>query len=129
IQCGVTMAMHLPGGRHLSLGVGTSRILTASDPQCQRAMADLSLLTAYAYEAGERLFLATPDVNVSPLSARERECLQWTAAGKTAWETSIIMSIAESTVNKHLTSAIEKLGCSNKAHAVAKALQACWLSL
>lgn len=127
IRCGITMALHQPGGRHLVLGVGTSRPLILTSLQRQRAMAELSLVVAYAYEAGQRLYLTPNSVHVNPLSARERECLQWTAAGKTAWETGVIMAIAESTVNKHLVSAIEKLGCSNKTHAVAKALQSGWL--
>ncbi len=127
---GMIMAMHLPGGRHFCLGVETSRSLNPLDPHRATELADLSLVVAYAQAAGERLLLQGQDEpKGSPLSSRERECLLWSAAGKTAWETSMILSIAESTVNKHLDSAIKKLQCSNKVHAVAKALQAGWLGL
>ena len=44
------------------------------------------------------------------LSARELDCLQWTAAGKTAWEASVILGISERTVRFHLNAAREKLG-------------------
>ena len=37
------------------------------------------------------------------LSPRELECLKWAAAGKTAWETSIILDISEGTVKFHRT--------------------------
>ncbi len=43
------------------------------------------------------------------LSLRERECLQWCAAGKTSAETGAILSISEVTVNWHLKNAARKL--------------------
>lgn len=126
---GVIIAMHLPGGRHFCLGVDTAKRLNPTDPRRTVERANLSLVAAYAQPASERLLLRAPDGPMaSPLSARERECLLWSAAGKTAWETSVIVSIAESTVAKHLDSAIRKLECSTKVHAVAKALQAGWLN-
>jgi DNA-binding CsgD family transcriptional regulator len=125
---GMIMAMHLPGGRHFCLGMETSRHLNPADPRRSAELADLSLVLAYAQAVSERLLLSpAAEPSESPLSAREREVLQWAAAGKTAWETGIIMSISDSTVNKHLDSAVKKLDCSNKVHAVAKALRAGWL--
>jgi DNA-binding CsgD family transcriptional regulator len=56
------------------------------------------------------------------LSARELECLQWTAAGKTAFETSVILGISERTVRFHQNAAREKLGCATTTQAVAKAV-------
>jgi DNA-binding CsgD family transcriptional regulator len=56
------------------------------------------------------------------LSLRERECLQWCAAGKTSAETGAILSISEVTVNWHLKNAARKLDAVNRTHAVAKAV-------
>jgi len=56
------------------------------------------------------------------LSPRERECLDWIAAGKTAWETAQIVGITESTVAFHIRNTIIKLNASNRAHAVAVAM-------
>lgn len=56
------------------------------------------------------------------LSPREAEVLQWTAQGKTAWEISEILNLAERTINQYVQSANRKLGVFNKQHAVAKAL-------
>jgi len=56
------------------------------------------------------------------LTAREIECLLWSAEGKTALEISMIIQITESTVNFHLKNAVVKLDCNNKTHAVAKAI-------
>jgi DNA-binding CsgD family transcriptional regulator len=54
------------------------------------------------------------------LTARESECLLWTAHGKTSWEISLILHISERTVNFHLANAMKKLGVFSKTHAVAK---------
>lgn len=56
------------------------------------------------------------------LTARELECLGWTADGKTAWEIASILKISERTANFHLHNAMHKLGAVNKPHAVAKAI-------
>ena len=56
------------------------------------------------------------------MSARELDCLKWTAAGKTAWEASVILGISERTVRFHLNAAREKLNCATTTQAVAKAI-------
>lgn len=56
------------------------------------------------------------------LSTRERECLSWTARGKTSWEIARIIGRSEDTVNFHLKRAFGKLNAANKCHAVAIAL-------
>jgi DNA-binding CsgD family transcriptional regulator len=56
------------------------------------------------------------------VSARELDCLRWTAAGKSAWEASVILGISERTVRFHLNAAREKLDCTTTTQAVAKAI-------
>ena len=56
------------------------------------------------------------------LSPRECECLNWIAAGKTAWETAKIIGITESTVSFHVRNTIVKLNAKNRAQAVAVAM-------
>jgi LuxR family quorum sensing-dependent transcriptional regulator len=58
------------------------------------------------------------------LSARERECLHWTASGKTSSEIATILELSEHTVNHYLSAACQKLGATNRAHAVARAVRA-----
>jgi len=60
--------------------------------------------------------------DIQALSPRQREALRWVASGKTAWETSEIMSISERAVNFHLNQARAKLNCLTTTQAVAKAL-------
>ena len=40
---GIVVVMHLPGGKHLCLGIETSKQLKPGDPACAADLADLSL--------------------------------------------------------------------------------------
>lgn len=62
-----------------------------------------------------------------PLTGRELECLKWAADGKTSWETSVILGIAEGTVEFCLEAAKKKLKASNKIHAVTIAIRNGWM--
>jgi DNA-binding CsgD family transcriptional regulator len=67
----------------------------------------------------------TPAVYIAkgPLSAREVEILSLASHGKTAPEMSGALAISERTVAFHINNIVEKLGASNKTHAVALALR------
>jgi len=56
------------------------------------------------------------------LTRRERECLSWVAAGKTDWEISQILNIAEQTVHEYVQNALIKLNATTRAQAVAIAI-------
>jgi DNA-binding CsgD family transcriptional regulator len=70
------------------------------------------ILRIYGHDAGKDILM----------SARELDCLKWMAAGKTAWEASVILGISERTVRFHLNAAREKLDCLTTTQAVAKAV-------
>jgi LuxR family transcriptional regulator, quorum-sensing system regulator SolR len=59
----------------------------------------------------------------APLSAREVEILTLASHGKTGLEMALSLAITERTVAFHINNIIEKLGVSNKTHAVAVALR------
>ena len=63
------------------------------------------------------------------LTAREREVLRWTAAGKTADATAEILSISVRTVEYHLLNAARKLNTANRTHTVVEALRSRQLSI
>lgn len=65
-----------------------------------------------------------PDVLNPALSLRERECLLWTAEGKTAEGVAAVLGLSVFTVNRHVSTAAHKLGCLNKHHAAVRALRA-----
>ncbi|WP_068313122.1 LuxR family transcriptional regulator [Polycladidibacter hongkongensis] len=54
------------------------------------------------------------------LTPRELECLKWSAAGKTSWEISQILTISQHTADWYLASAARKLHAANRTHAVAE---------
>jgi DNA-binding CsgD family transcriptional regulator len=56
------------------------------------------------------------------LSAREREVLQWVAAGKSQQDVGDILCISSRTVEVHLRSAREKLGALTTVQAVGRAI-------
>ena len=56
------------------------------------------------------------------LTPRERECLNWVAAGKTDWEIAQILNISEQTAHGYVQNALSKLGARTRAQAVALAL-------
>ena len=58
------------------------------------------------------------------LTARETECLQWVAAGKTSNEIALITGLSEHTVNHYLASACRKLDAVNRIQAAVKAVRA-----
>ncbi|MFL6622259.1 MAG: LuxR C-terminal-related transcriptional regulator [Sulfurifustaceae bacterium] len=60
---------------------------------------------------------------IKALSRREKEVLRWISAGKTSWETSRILRIAERTVVFHAQNAMRKLGATSRAQAIALAFQ------
>jgi DNA-binding CsgD family transcriptional regulator len=81
-----------------------------------------TLLSLVALTAVRRLMEEGRLLHSPPaLSARERECLVWAAAGKTAWETAQILGITERTANFHLQNVIRKFGVTNKAQALSLA--------
>ncbi|MGU7781651.1 LuxR family transcriptional regulator [Burkholderia sp. PU8-34] len=79
-------------------------------------------LTTLAHRAMTRLVVATamPEV-CQTLTAREKEVLKWTAAGKTYADIGLILSIYDRTVKFHLMNVMRKLRAANKAEAVMKA--------
>ena len=78
----------------------------------------LHLVAIYA-EATVRESLAKTTAS-EKLTAREREVLAWAAQGKSAWETSVILSLSERTVTKHLEHVRAKLNVATTAQAVAE---------
>jgi len=57
------------------------------------------------------------------LSRREKECLSWTAQGKSSWDIGMILRISENTVNFHVKNAMRKLGSTNRIVAVVKSIR------
>ncbi|MDZ7813416.1 MAG: LuxR family transcriptional regulator [Ideonella sp.] len=123
-RTGITLALHMPEGRHFVLGVDRDRQLTRSSTALTRIVSELQLFAVHAQEVAMRLYPVEQRIDNRPnLTPREVEALSWTMEGKTAWETGFILGISERTVVLHLQNAMHKLGAVNKHQAVLKALK------
>lgn len=122
---GICHAMHLPKGRHFLFGVDRDQPLPRDSKQINRMVALLLMFAVHAQEASMRILLPDLSARDEPpcLTPRERETMQWTLEGKTAWEVGRILGIAEDTVARHAHSATQKLGGANKHHAALRALR------
>lgn len=120
IRSGVVVPVHSASSRYgvMHFGAQLAPVEFARLDRETRPIA--TLIAAYFHE--HMLTLLAPPSFKSLLSERERECLLWAAQGKTAWETSMILNIAERTVKKHIGSAMGKLGVATRTQAVAKAI-------
>ena len=121
---GVCSTFHLPGNLHVTLGVDRTRPLPTQREELERLVVRTHFFSTFVQSAALALLrVEPPEALKVRLSPREHECLQWAAEGKTAWETGMILSIAEGSVVKILAAAIRKLDCANKPQAVVKALR------
>lgn len=66
---------------------------------------------------------APPRGPKTPLTDRELEVLRWIGAGKSSWETGMILRVSERTVNFHTKNILRKLDAVNRPQAVAIALK------
>lgn len=119
-KTGIAMAMHLPHGQRLLLGVDRAAPLPSSHEDITRLVADLQLVMVYAQDAAVRL-LGSPKEAAITLTARETEVLKWTLEDKSAWAIGQILSISEHTVAFHIKNAMKKLNCVSKYSAAVKA--------
>lgn len=123
LRGGVSFPLHTAQGDFAMLSFAGEAGVKAGDSRIQRVLPHGQLFTAYLHEAVRRVFsndvLAISSVD---LTDREKECLLWATEGKTAWETSRILHIAERTVTFHLQNVQGKLGVSNRQQAVARAV-------
>lgn len=121
VKSGVTMPVHTPQGELGILSFALDRRDAAAHEITRGALPYVQMLAGYMHEAVRRVSGIADCGASTPLTAREQECLRWAADGKTSWEISQVLGMAERTVNFHLNNAMSKLDVSNRQHAVAKA--------
>lgn len=82
----------------------------------------MTLLRDFALEGAERI-CTEPDPGVVHLTCRERQVLQWSAAGKTTWEIAMIQSCSTAAVDFHFKNIRRKFQVSSRQAAIVKAIQ------
>lgn len=125
MRSGISLALHMPEGRHFMIGVERDCSVPKDMREQTRMVADLQLFAVYAQDIATRILLpSTKLADMPKLTPRELEALRWTMDGKTAWEVGMILGISERTAVLHLSNAMHKLSAVNKHQAVLKALRA-----
>ena len=121
LKVGGSIPVHGPRNAHACFTVSSDLSPESFRDLFKARQHELHLIAVYTHERVLQLGLKDPDA-LPQLTARELEVLTWTAKGKTRWEIGEILRISEDTVKKHLLTASNRLGVSNKTHAVSKAL-------
>ena len=112
---GLTVPIHLADGTTFLASFG-ARARDAA----QRHGPLLSLIAAQFLE--RYAALSGPPAPSLKLTPRERDCLTWTARGKSAWEIGVLLSISENTVNFHIKHACAKLASHGRMQGVVRAI-------
>lgn len=118
---GFTVPVHAPGHFGFLTVVGEPNDrgwATRMEDNAERL-----LFLAHVFHEGirERFPGFAENAEEVPLSARERECLHWAAAGKTTEEIALILELSQETVRIYFKRAMQKLGAKTRAQAVARA--------
>ncbi|MBD3677875.1 MAG: LuxR family transcriptional regulator [Rhodobacteraceae bacterium] len=83
---------------------------------------ELQMSAVHMHDAVLRSSLLMKAIAKPALSGREKEILQWTAAGKSQADIGDILGISNRTVEVHIRSAREKIGALSTTQAVARAV-------
>lgn len=119
LKHGVSVPLFGPSGR-LSVLSFASRFEDADPVRQMRHLCALAWQFHVAF--GELARPASQKTSID-LSERERECLRWTAEGKSSWDIGMILRISENTINFHIKKAMRKLGTTSRTVAVVKAIR------
>lgn len=123
VKAGFTVPIHARGHEFAAISVATNEQSPEFPRLIERYGHQLHLMAIH-FHAAARRFESIGDslLKKVTLTPREIECLTWAAAGKSAWETAEILSIAESTVVSHVKNVRRKFGVPTTAQAIVKAL-------
>ena len=118
LRNGVAVSIHGPAGEVFV----TSIVTPYAEVRAERDLHAVNLLVNQFHTAYLGLVEPTGPEPVM-LTLRERECLLWSARGKSSWDIGIILSISENTVNFHLKNAMAKLEAGSRIMAIVKAIR------
>ena len=125
IRSGITVPIRAGFGRMaaFTLATGDREVHPERLSAEWKDLLQLVGLYFHAYLAARHDELARVQHPGVELTQRERQCLAWTAEGKTVADISVLVQISPRTVVFHLQNARHKLGASSLAQCVAEALR------
>lgn len=114
----ITIPSCQPNGDLCLIGFGESSI---PSPPPKNVIPN-STMVVHFLEKMVRIMLLCSDLKFD-LTPRELECIDWVGRGKTSSEIGTILSISESTVDKHVAAVCHKLEAVNRIQMIAKAVR------
>ena len=124
IYCGVTVPIRDGGDRFAAFTLAADEHSDEFRRYATEAIDILHLMGLYFHAhvyAKRRLGLG--HISDASLTPRERQCLAWSARGKTMADTAQILGVTKRTVEFHLDNARSKLSASTLSQAVAEAVK------
>ena len=121
---GISVAFHLPWGRHFMFGVDSDRRVCASKRDMQNLLFELHAFASHSQAAAFDLCTPYPpsgsDVSLAP---GELDALRRSMDGLSNREVGCAMGISETEVLLRLRRAMLKLGCTNKYETALRAIR------
>jgi DNA-binding CsgD family transcriptional regulator len=121
-ELGLTVPVRGPYGDVGMLSVTKDCTIREWDGLVRASMGELQSVSVHIHDAAMKSDALSHVLRRPQLSSREREILQWIAAGKSQQDVADILGIAQRTVEVHLSSGRDKLGALNTPQAVARAV-------
>ena len=113
---GLLVPIHTTKGHGGLVSIGTMSALT---DEALHALTLMSLVVHNLLSAMQQSGASALD----EFTAREIECLQWAAAGKSDAEIALILDLSAKTVYFHINGAKRRINASSRTHAVASAIR------
>lgn len=120
IRYGFTIPIHDGQGAVAAVTFASDERSQSFRRSVERHRHVLQLMALYFHANARRRLRGDRTIEGVFLSPREYECLEWSAAGKSAWEIGCILGIARRTVTFHLENAKAKLGVASLHQAIAR---------
>ena len=122
---GITIPVHLPFGRFAVMSaIVDSTCRNWTNIRAQSSDPLFKMMHVFTKAIHERhMEEQIPFAPVVHLTPREKECMRWASAGKTSSEIATIIGRSVETVRLHIKNSIAKLNATNRAQAVATAIQ------
>lgn len=121
LHSGLSVASHLPDGRHFVLGVQADRDLSRCVSHMAQALPKLELFSVYALDAAFRLLLPPERQNVGELALREIEALRYGFDGWSGRMLADRFNMEEASCLEWLGRIAAKLDCRHFRQAALKA--------
>ncbi|MFT4069275.1 helix-turn-helix transcriptional regulator [Paraburkholderia sp.] len=124
LRSGVSLPIHGPNQEAgMMCFVNESNLSDGFRRHVNAALPNLVLLRDLVIDTSQRHLNTHAQTLLPKLTPRERECLKWTARGKSTWEISHILNCSEAVVNFHMKNIRTKFGVNSRRAAAVIAAQ------